>query len=140
MTPVRPPDGSDVSGVSRSGEPIVHGRPDFAPLHGRFTRPMMAGDQQQDAFTAVNGLIQPPIDCIPCAVEAHPVKIEHAIGLDVAGSQPAVPTSVQRHAVVRLGPRRGGLRKPNYGPLRSRLWIGGPRLILNRFYWDFLTR
>ncbi len=140
MAPVRPPDGSDVAGVSRSGEPIVHGRPDFAPLHGRFTRPMMAGDQQQDAFTAVNGLIQPPIDCIPCAVEAHPVEIEHAIGLDIAGSQSAVPTSVQRHAVVRLGPRRGRLRETSYGQRGSRLWIGGPRLFVSRFFRDFLTR
>lgn len=140
MTPVRSSDGSDVFGMSRSGEPIVHGRPDFSPLHGRFAWPMMAGDQQQDSFTAVNRLIESAIDCIPCAIEAHPVEIEHAIGLDIAGSQSAVPTSVQRHAVVRLGPRRGRLRETSYGPRGSRLWIGRPRLFVSRFFRDFLTR
>lgn len=121
MTPVRPSDRSDVSGVSRSAEPIMHGRPDFSSLHGRFAWAMMAGDQQQDSLTAVNRPIESPIDCIPCAIEAHPMKIEHAIGLDIAGSQTAVPSSVQRHAVVRLGSRRGGLRATNYGPRRSRI-------------------
>lgn len=84
MTSVRTSNRGDVSGVSRSREPIVHGRSDLPPLHGRFARPMMAGDQQQDTFTAVNRPIEPPIDCIPCAIEAHPVEIEHTIGLDIA--------------------------------------------------------
>ena len=70
--------------VPRSGKPVVHGRADFAALHRRVTRTMMAGDQQQNALTAPDRVLESTVDRAPCAVEVHAMQIEHAVGLDVS--------------------------------------------------------
>jgi hypothetical protein len=105
MTAMRSPDRGDAPGVSRSREPVMNGCPDLAPLHGRLAGAMVTRDQQQDAISAVDRLIETAIDRVPGAVESHSVKVQCAIGLDIARSEAPVPSPVERHAVVRLSRR-----------------------------------
>lgn len=80
----------------------MNGCPDLAPLHGRLAGAMVTRDQQQDAISAVDRLIETAIDRLPGVVESHSVEVQCAIGFDITRSEAPVPASVERHAVVRL--------------------------------------
>ena len=56
---------------------------------------MVAGNEQQQAVTVSDCLIETPIDCAPCDVEGHAVKVEHAVGLHCPIAQTLVPAAVE---------------------------------------------
>jgi hypothetical protein len=101
---------------------------------------MMTGDQEQDALAAVYGLIEAAIDRLPRTVEIHTVKIEHSVGLDIAGSQTSVPASIECLDVVWLLSRRGDLQRRGCTPLGSRLWSSLLWWLFGGFLGDFLAR
>jgi len=94
VTPVRAPDGSDLAGVTRSGEPVVDGRPDLASLDGRIAGTGVAGDQQDDALSRGDCAIQPAVDRRPCLVEVEAVEVDDSIRIDGAGAKPPVPAGI----------------------------------------------
>ena len=74
----------------------MNGGPNTPALDGRFTRPMVAGNQQQNAVSAGDRLLESAVDCGPRAVQIHPVEIEHAVGLDRTAPQLLVPAAIER--------------------------------------------
>ena len=48
----------------------------------------MAGDQEHDPLAAGDRPLERAVDRAPRAIEVHPVKVEHAVGLDRAGAKP----------------------------------------------------
>ena len=81
MTPVSAPHGGDISGMTRSGEPVVNGSTNAAALHRRIARPVVTGDEEHDAIAARNRLLEAAVDRCPGRIEIHPVKVEHEVGL-----------------------------------------------------------
>ena len=92
---VRAAHGGDARSVARGGEPVMDGGADSAPLDRRLAPALMAGNQQQDAVSGGDGLLERSVDRFPGAVEIVAVKVERAIGLDVAGAKTLVPTAIQ---------------------------------------------
>ena len=84
--------------MARDGEPVMNRGADAAALHWRLAGAMVAGDQQHDASTTVDCAIQGAIDGVPGTIEAHPVKVEGQVGLDIAGAEAAVPGAVEGRA------------------------------------------
>ena len=101
MPAMRSANGRDPARVTGGREPVVHCRPDLAPLDGRRAGSMMPGDQQQQPVSAVNRKLKRAIDRVPCAVEVHAVQVEDAVGFDRSRSQPSVPSSVERRSRLR---------------------------------------
>jgi len=85
----------DPRGVAGRGKPIVDRSADSAALYGRIAAPVMARDEQHDAFTRSDRPLQAPVDGAPRGVEIHSVQIEHAIRLNFTRAEPPVPASVQ---------------------------------------------
>ena len=104
MAPVSAPDCCDPGRMPRGGEPVVDRRADAPARDGRFTRPMMAGNQQDDAVASVDRLFQRPIDCTPGAIEILAVKVDDPIRLERAAAELPVPACVKRRS--RAGWRR----------------------------------
>ena len=140
MTSVRASNGRNVPGVSGGREPIVHGRANFPSLHRRFTRTMMSGNQQQNPVAAVDRLFETSVDGLPCTVQSHAMEIEHAVGLDIAGSQTSVPSAVQRPSMVWLLPRRRDIQGRCARRARRDLRTSWPPLLFSRFFREFLAR
>jgi hypothetical protein len=65
MTAVSAPDGSDFVGVARGCEPVVDRGADPPALHRRVARAMVTGDQEDDALTAADRLLETALDCGP---------------------------------------------------------------------------
>ena len=95
MMPMGAADGRDRASVTRRVEPVVNRRPDLAALDGRLARPMMAGDQQDDALAPRDRLVEPAVDRLPSRVEGQPVKVEHSVRLDRAGAKATVPACIE---------------------------------------------
>jgi len=64
----------------------MHGGADLASLHRWLPDAVVAGDQKQHPVAPCGCQLQRAIDRTPGAVEIHAVKIEGAIGLDLAGT------------------------------------------------------
>ena len=84
--------------MARNGEPVMDCGADAAALHRRLARAVVTGDQQHDASTTVDCAIQGAIDGVPGTMEAHAVKVEGHVGLDIAGAEAAVPSAVEGRA------------------------------------------
>jgi hypothetical protein len=95
MAPVSAADRSDRAGVARCRKPLMNGGADLTALDRRIARTMVAGDQEHDALTAGDCLLEAAVDAMPCVVERQAVEIEHAIGLDGARTQPPVPARIE---------------------------------------------
>ncbi len=63
------------TGMPRRGQPVVHRGADFAPLHRRIARTVMAGDQQQHTLAASDRLIEAAVDRGPGAAEVQTVEV-----------------------------------------------------------------
>jgi hypothetical protein len=105
MSPVSASNGGNSRRMARCRKPVVDRGADHAALDRRLAGAMMAGDQKHDALAAGDGVAKPAVDCLPCALEAHPVEVEDSVGLERAVAQPPVPAAVER--VARNRPRRG---------------------------------
>ena len=57
---------------------------------------VVTGNEQHDPVAACDGLLQGAVDRVPRLIEIETVKVEDAIGFDIAGPKLAVPTAVQR--------------------------------------------
>jgi hypothetical protein len=90
------PYGSDLRSVARCCQPVVHGRTDAPSLNGRFTGPLMAGDEKQNPLAMSDRELETAVNCTPGRVEVHSVEIENAIGLHRAAPELLVPASVER--------------------------------------------
>ena len=95
MAPVRAAHRGNRRCMSRMGQPVVNGSTDLAALNGRFARAVMAGNQEQHALTAGNGLIETAVDREPGTVEVQPVKVEDTVRIDGAGAEPLVPSAIK---------------------------------------------
>ena len=91
----------------------MHGRADCAAPHRRVAAPFMAGDQQQQPVPTSNGTRQRVIDRAPGLIQAHPVKIDGAVGRNRSFAQPLVPAAVKRSPVSLLRRRGRPRRKPD---------------------------
>jgi len=96
MAPVRSADRRDATRVARSGQPVMHRRPNSPSLNRRLAGPLVTGDQQNDAFATADRTLQRMVDRRPRAVEVHSVQIEDPVGLYRAAAQLLVPATVQR--------------------------------------------
>ena len=72
----------DLVSVTGSRKPIMDRGPDPAAFHRRFAGAVMTGNQQQKPVPTSDSLIDAAVNCCPCSVEVHAVKVEHPIGLD----------------------------------------------------------
>ena len=95
MPPVSTTNGGDLRRVTRCLEPVVDRGADRSAADRRLARAMMTGDQEQHAFVARDRLLQRAVDGTPRTVEAHPVKVDNAIGLDSAAAEAPVPIAVE---------------------------------------------
>jgi hypothetical protein len=86
MAPVRAAHGGNIRRVARGREPVVNDRSDRASADRRLPGALVAGDQQQDAVAARDGLLERSVDRAPCAVEAHAMKIDDSVRLDRAAA------------------------------------------------------
>ena len=84
-------DGRNVRRVAGRGQPVVNRRADASALDGRLAGPVVAGDQQQDAISAVDRLLEVAVDRRPGAVQVEAVEVEHSIGLEIAAADALVP-------------------------------------------------
>ncbi len=57
---------------------------DPAALDRRLARPMMTGDEEDDALIPRDRLLQATVDGLPRGVEGQAVKVEDPLGLDGA--------------------------------------------------------
>jgi hypothetical protein len=67
---------------------------------------MVSGDEQDHPVARPNGVIETLINCAPCPVETHAVKIDGPIQLDRTTPELLVPAAIQRSFSDRdrLGP------------------------------------
>ena len=119
---------SNLGGMPRSREPVMDRRPDPTPLHRRLARTMMAGDEQQKALTARDGLIEAAVDDGPSRVEVHAVQVNDAVRRGGSASQLLVPAAVEslfsdRNRLLAVH-WCGACRRPSLEPLGRN--FGGP--------------
>ena len=81
----------------------MDGGADSAPLDRRLAPALMAGNQQQDAVSGGDGLLERSVDRFPGAVEIVAVEVERAIGLDAARAESLVPAAVEGGGFKRSG-------------------------------------
>ena len=105
VPPVRPPNRCDVRRMARCSEPIVDGGANGATPNRRFSPPLVAGDQQNEAVAARHSAVELAIDGPPGAVERQAMEIHRPVGLHVPAPQPLVP------ATIETGPDRALLRR-----------------------------
>jgi hypothetical protein len=101
MTPVRTAHRRYPRRVARRGKPIVHCRPDPPALDWRVAGAMMPGDQQHDAVSGGDRLLETAIDCAPGGVEVHPVQVEHPIRFRIARAETPIPSPIEGGSVRR---------------------------------------
>jgi len=126
MAAVGTTDGSDVAGVPRRCQPVMHGSTDLPPLNRRFAVAMVSGDEQDHPVARPNGVIEAPINCAPCPVKTHAVKIDGSVRLNRTTPQLLVPAAIQRPFSDRdrLGPCMFGSSRGLETNRRSRLsWL-----------------
>jgi len=114
-------DCGDVRRVARGGKPVVHSGANGASPDGRFSRSLMAGDEEDDAIAMSDRAVQLAVDRTPCAVEGHSMQIDDAIGLDIAAAEALVPASVQGRTNA-LPSRSASGRRGGIGPHDDRLF------------------
>lgn len=107
MAPMRAANRRDVASVARRRKPVVHGGPNLAALDRRFSRTMVASDEENQAFTPENRVIEAAVDRVPCPIEVHPMKVDYPIGVDRSAPQFLVPAPIQRPLSDRDLPRFG---------------------------------
>lgn len=108
MTAVRGPNGRNVRSVARSREPIVDRRPDPAALNRWLAWAVMARDQQQQAVSARNSLIEASVDRCPRRIKVHAMQVDDAIRRSRPAAQLLVPASVESLFADRNGLRAAG--------------------------------
>ena len=96
MAAVCTTDRGDVAGVPRRRQPVMHGSTDLPPLNRGFAGAMVSGDEQDHPVARPNGVIEAPINCAPCPVQTHAVKIDGPVRLDRTAPQLLVPAAIQR--------------------------------------------
>ena len=133
MTSMRAPNGGNIASVARSGEPIVYGRANAAPLDRRLAWTMVTGDQKHNSVAARDCVIEATIDGVPGSVEVHAMEIDNAVRSDSAGAELLVPARVERFLANWNRPS-GCDHRPRDGFYRSRR-----RHNFFRFYRDFRT-
>ena len=91
--------------------------PDGASTDRLIAGALVSRDQQHDALAARDCPVQRSIDCPPGTIEAHPMKVDNAIGLDRSVSQALIPTAVERRSkhVAPLAHRSTRCRRPAGG-------------------------
>jgi hypothetical protein len=94
MTSVRAANGGNAPGVAGRSQPVVHGGADLASGDRRLARAMMAGDEEDEACTAGNRLLETAVDRLPGTIETHAVEVDGPVGRYGAGSEPLVPAAV----------------------------------------------
>ena len=82
--------------MARRAKPIVDCCANPPALDRWFAAPFMACNQQHDAVTGVDRLLQCTVDRLPRPVEVMAVEVERAVGLDIARPQSPIPTAVER--------------------------------------------
>ena len=87
-------------------EPVVHRRANPPAFDRRIARPVMTGDEQDDALAAVDRSFERAVDRPPGVVEVEPVEIHDPIRLDRAQLEPTVPAAVEG-ATAQLLPGTG---------------------------------
>src|SRR4051794_36371845 len=81
--------------MARGGPPVVDGGAELAALDGRLAGAMMPSDQQQNAVTPRDRLLQTEVDRRPGAVQVQSVKVEDTVGLGAPGGKLPVPAAVE---------------------------------------------
>lgn len=109
VVPVSPTNGGDIRGMARGREPVVNRGADLAALDRWLAGAVVAGNQQHQPVARGNGSLKAGVDCAPGGVEVHAVKVEHAVGPDLALAQPLVPAAVERFANSASRRRNGWL-------------------------------
>ena len=136
---MRPANGGNARRVPRSGKPVVDGGPNAPTLDRRLARPMVAGDEQDDAVAGVNRLLEKAVDRAPRGVQRHPVEVEHTVGLRGARAKPTVPACIESIPE----PRTGWHNSRNWKRSRlqrERLRMRGLLFFFCCFRLNFLTR
>ena len=134
MAPVGTPNRGDICGMAGRCEPVMDRRPDLSPLHWRFARAMVAGDQEKHAFTACDREVEAAVDRHPSSIEIHAMQIEDPVRVDRAREKLLVPAAVEGFLGMTLlpGTGRGTVARSAMveGPL---CWLAGPLHRLRRF-------
>lgn len=100
--------------MARGCEPVVHGGANTPALDGRLAGTVMAGDEEYQALTAADRLLEPAVDRPPRTVKVQTMEIDGAVGLDRAAAKPAVPAAVEGRSKPWLGScNRDCRRSPN---------------------------
>jgi hypothetical protein len=93
--------GSNFASVPGRSQPVVNRGADPAALDRRFARPVVAGNQENDAIASTDRLLESVIDGAPSLVEVHPMQVDNAVWVDSAGTQASVPCTIQRGPELR---------------------------------------
>ena len=85
----------DAGRMPRMGKPVVDGRSDLASRDGWFAGAMMTGDEEQNAISGGDALLERAVDRLPGGIQAHPVQVERAVRRQTAGLETFVPSAVE---------------------------------------------
>lgn len=81
--------------MMRCIEPVVNRGAYRSAADRRLARAVMAGDQEHDPLAPRDRLLECAVNRLPGSIEAHPVKVDDAVGFDGAAAQPPVPAAVE---------------------------------------------
>jgi hypothetical protein len=95
MTSMCRPYGGDPRRIRRGGQPVEDCGTDFATSDGVIAGSSVAGNQEHDALTGSDRLLQRVIDCAPRPIEISAVKVQNPIRLNRARAEPAIPTGIE---------------------------------------------
>lgn len=100
MLAMRGPDRGDRFTVARSRQPVMDQTPDAPPPWTSGTRPLpfgpiAPGNQQDNPLTGADRALEKAIDRVPGLIETHSMKVERAIGKDLARSNATFPVTIQ---------------------------------------------
>jgi hypothetical protein len=133
MPAMSPPDGRDLARVARGSEPVMDCRADRAAPDRRLPFALVPGDEEEQSIAPGDGLLESPVDRPPGAIEAEPMKIDDAVGVEGPASKPPVPAAVERRArglpSLRFtdrcasGRSRNLLMKARWGSILDWSWI-----------------
>ena len=76
---MRSSNGRDAGGVTRGRQPVVNCRANSPSLNGRFTGPVVAGDEKDQSIPPSDCFVEATVDRRPCRIKVHPVQIEHTV-------------------------------------------------------------
>jgi len=139
MAPVRTAHGSNVRCMPRSGKPVVDRGPNAPARDRRLAWPMMAGNEQDNAVTGINRLLENAVDRAPRGVERHPVQVKHPVGLGLARAEPAVPARVESSPEPRTDWRSSRNRR-QFRLACERFYVGILLFFFRRFRLNFFAR